>query len=145
MVEVKAGIRPDITQHARASRARHEGRPSVSIVSVAQDDSAANLKALAERAVRCARLGAELIVVCASRQSTRSTVSAISGSARLIYGPADATEPQLRAIGLAAATGDVIMLVDDPSTADDAWIEHVSITGAVRSQLPETDSRLQDL
>ena len=114
----------------------------MSVVSVASDDSAATLRELAERAVRWERLGVELIIVCTSRRSTKSTVSAISGGARLIYGPADASDSQLRAIGLAAATGDVVMLVDDPATADDAWIEHVSITGAVRLETPANDREL---
>ena len=132
MLDAKPGTRATGAYGPPSARVHHEGRPSVSVVSVSCDDGATLLRNMADRAARWQRLGVELIIVSASRQSTRSTVSAISGAARLIYGPADATEPQLRAIGFAAATGDVVMLVDDPTTADDGWIEHVSVTGAVR-------------
>lgn len=132
MLDAKPGWHSPRAYGPPSVRAHHDGRPSVSVVSVASDDGATLLRNMADRAAGWQRLGVELIIVCASRQSTRSTVSAISGAARLIYGPADATEPQLRAIGFAAATGDVVMLLDDPTTADDRWIEHVSVTGAVR-------------
>lgn len=126
MIEMKKGVRAEYT---RDSRVRPEGRPSVSVVSIAYDDAPATIRELAERSARLHRLGVELIIVCASRQSGQSIVSAISGGARLIYGPADASERQLRALGLASATGDVVMLVDDPRLADDGWIERVSISG----------------
>jgi hypothetical protein len=81
-----------------------------------------------ERGARWERLGVELIVVCASRRATRSAAAAITG-ARVVYGPVGASDQQLRALGLAAATGDVILLVDDPTTADESWIEYVSVIG----------------
>jgi len=123
------------TGHAgdtRFPRARHDGRPRVSIVTVARDDSAATLRTMVERSARWERFGVESIIVCASRRLTKATVSAMTGLARLIQGPADASDAQLRAVGFAAATGDVVMLVDDPSSVDDGWIEHVSNTGVAR-------------
>ena len=130
MIDISKGARSGEAYQAPSLRTRREGRPSVSVVSIAGDDSAATLSDLSDRSARLHRLGVELIVVCASRQHAQSTLSAMSGGARLIYGPADASERQLRAIGLASATGDVVMLVDDSRLADDDWIERLSVNGA---------------
>lgn len=132
MLELTSGNGLRSAVEPSPARVRHEGRPTLSVVSLAEDDSAATLRLMAERAGLWERFGVELITVCASRRTTPSTVSAVSGAARLIYGPADATESQLRAMGFAASTGDIVILVDDLTTADDSWIEHVSVTGAVR-------------
>jgi hypothetical protein len=111
------------------------GCPRVSVVSVVDDDSPATLRVIAERSARWEHHGVELVFVCASRQPAGPSPS-VFGGGRLLYAPADATEEELRAIGLAAATGDVVMLVGDAAAVDDRWIEHLSMTGGVRTVHP---------
>ena len=126
MTDVRQRSLLDTTLEPRSTRARRDGRPSVSVVFMASDDSPALLREMAERSSRWQRLGVELIVVCSSRLTTATIVSLMSGEARVVYGPPNATDLQLRAKGLAAASGDVVMMVDDPASADDGWIEHLS-------------------
>ena len=87
------------------------------------------LKGIADRAARWERFGVELILVCARR--TRWSAESSAGGARVIYGPATATDSQLRTIGLEAATGDVVMLLGDPAAADDHWIERLTAAGRI--------------
>ena len=88
------------------------------------------LKSVAERAARWNRLGVEFIFVCGRR--SRRAVESIAGSATVICGPSEATDSELRALGLDAATGDVVMLLGDPAAADDLWIERLIDIGVVR-------------
>jgi hypothetical protein len=129
MLDVKPRSRVDTSFEPRALRARGDGRPLVSLVCVASEDAASTFRELAERASRWQRLGVELIVVCAVRHSAATTAGVSSTGARLIYGPALATDQQLRTLGLAAAAGDVVMMVDDPTAADEGWIERLCAGG----------------
>lgn len=142
MFDTRSVSRSHTTYHPAYGRIRREGRPSVSVVSVASDDGAALLQTMTDRATRWQRLGVELIIVCAGSRMEQGTTPAIGEAVRFIRGPADATEPQLRAIGFVAATGDVVMLLDDPAAVDDDWIEHLSATGVVRMDIPTLDGEL---
>ena len=122
--------------------ARHEPRPKVSVVAVTREGAQTAARAIAGASFHCQRLGVELIVVCAGRQGGRSSLSATNGVAKLIHGPADVSEQRLRALGFAAATGDVVMLVEDLADADESWIRHVSVTGVPRQQ--SMDNRRSD-
>jgi len=74
-------------------------------------------------------LGVELIVVCGDGETWEPAIAEIPDGIRVIYGPADATQSQLRSLGLASAIGDLVMLVDDPATARDEWLEHLRGAG----------------
>ena len=115
-----------------AESRQHRERPKVSVVAITRDDAQAAVRMLAAVPTRWERFGVELIVVCAGRHGARASLSATNGVARLIHGPADVSEQQLRAMGFAASTGDVVMLVDDLAAADESWIRHVSTTGVPR-------------
>ena len=129
MLDVKPRSRIDTAFEPRSARSRGDGRPTVSLVCVASGDAPAMFRDLAERAPRWHRLGVELIIVSAVRHSA-ATTSLLGGSgARIIYGPAQSTDRHLRSLGLAAAGGDVVMLLDDPGTADEGWIERLSTSG----------------
>jgi hypothetical protein len=132
MLDVKAKGAVDSGRDAHGARARHRDRPSMTIVSIATDDSVATLRSIGERSAHWERLGVERVIVCRRRPNGGPSFGAMSGGARLIYGPSEATERQLRGIGLLAATGDVVMLVDDPATADVHWIEHLRAISAFR-------------
>jgi hypothetical protein len=129
MLDVKPRSRIDTTLDPRPSRTRRDGRPSLSVVCVAGDDAPTIFRELAERSARWQRLGVELIIVCAARHSTAATALVTSAGARLIYGPTPASDRQLRSLGLAAAAGDVVMILNDPVTADEAWIERLCTNG----------------
>ena len=141
MNDIRTGRPPESSTTPRNPRALQPDRPTVSLVSVADELSPGDLRAFVDRAARWQHLGVELVVVCASRSIAESTVSAISGGARLIYGPARATQAELRAVGISAATGAIVMLVDDPRTTDDEdqWIEHVMLTATLERPLDSLD------
>jgi len=88
------------------------------------------LKGVAERAARWDRLGVEFIFVCG--RHCRRAVESIAGGATVICGPSSATDSELRALGLDAASGDVVMLLADPAAADDLWIERLIERGVMR-------------
>ena len=129
MLDVKPRSRVDTVFEPRAPRIRGDGRPSVSLVCVATGDAPSLFRDLADRASHWHRLGIELVIVSAGRHSAASTALLNGSGARLIYGLALASEPQLRSMGLAAAGGDVVMILDDPATADERWIEQLSVSG----------------
>jgi hypothetical protein len=131
MLDAKPRSR-DTAFDPRPARTRGGGHPTLSIVCIASDDST-TFRELADRPARWQALGVELIIVCVTRHSAASTASATSAGARLIFGPADATCQQLRSMGLAAASGDVVMLLDDPASADEGWIERLCTTGETAS------------
>lgn len=129
MRDVRLRTHVDSPFEPRSSRTRGEGRPNVSVVCVASDEAVTVFRDLADRSLRWSRLGVEMIIVCAVRHSAASTALAVSAGARLIHGPPHTSRGQLRSMGLAAAAGDVVMLVDDPTTADEEWIERLCTGG----------------
>ena len=113
---------------SRHARLRHDGRPRISIVSVVKEGAAALAPIVTSRATRRERSQVELILVCAgARVGSPSGVGA--AGMRLVHGPADATDAQLRALGLAAASGDIVMMMDH-ATVDWDWIDHVCDLGS---------------
>src|SRR5688500_306690 len=100
MLDVKPRSRSDLAREPRASRPRRDGRPRISVVTVASDESPAALREVAERASHWQRLGVEFVLVSVKRQIPGVSLSAIFNGARVVYGPADATLPQLRSLGL---------------------------------------------
>ena len=133
MLDVKPRSRTDITLERRASRPRRDGNPRISVVAVVSDESAAALRELADRASHWQRLGVEFVIVGVKRQ----IVSTIMSGARMVYGPSDATTAQLRSLGLSAASGDVVVLLDGTASADDAWIEQLCASQTSRTEGPD--------
>src|SRR5688500_8039103 len=127
MIDVKQRSGFDTALDPRPSRSRRDGRPSVSVVFIARDDLPATLREISDRSARWQRWGVEVVVVSATRQTTPATVALLGGEARIIYGMAGATESELRAAGLTAASGDVVMMVDECDGADDVWIEQLAL------------------
>ena len=120
-------ITPDAqsTSPTDASRDYRTGRPTISVVSVSRHGSPSELGAMIEHCGRWVRHGVELVLVSPGPCTLSIKAAAARAGVRCIQGPADATEPHLRRLGFAAATGDVIMIVHDLLAADDSWIEHV--------------------
>ncbi len=90
-------------------------------------------------------MGVELLIVCTTRPSAAALALMTAPGARIIYAPASATDQQLRAMGLAAAAGDVVMLVDEAAEADEGWMERLCAGrgSGVDSARTEEDAHLQ--
>ena len=72
---------------------------------------------------QCQRLNAELLVARAGSGNEVAALAKMHPSVRFVAASADASIPQLRAIGMAQAQGDVVALTEDHCIADENWIE----------------------
>jgi hypothetical protein len=110
----------------RASGARLRPRtdfPSITVV-VASNRSRALLNScLASLLPQCNRAVAELIVARACGAAELMELRAAFPLARFISAPATATIPELRGLGLAESTGDIVALTEDHCVADPEWVE----------------------
>lgn len=97
--------------------------PNITIV-VASNRSRVLLNAcLASLIPQCKRASAELIVARACTGWELVELRAAMPSVGFVAAPASATIPQLRGLGMAEATGDIVALTEDHCVADDAWVE----------------------
>jgi hypothetical protein len=129
MLDVNPRTRLEADRYRNALRGRANGLPTVSVVAVAGTDPEATVRETTSCYARWSHLGVELIVVCGDGETWEPAIAEIPDGIRVIYGPADATQSQLRSLGLASAIGDLVMLVDDPATARDEWLEHLRGAG----------------
>jgi GT2 family glycosyltransferase len=72
---------------------------------------------------QCQRLGAELLVARASSPPDIAALAKTFPSVRFLAAAPDATIPELRALGMARASGDVVALTEDHCIADENWVE----------------------
>jgi GT2 family glycosyltransferase len=72
---------------------------------------------------QCQRLNAELLVARAGTPSEVAAIGKSYPSVRFIAASHDASIPQLRALGMAQASGDVVALTEDHCIADENWVE----------------------
>ena len=104
---------------------RRGALPTVSVV-VASNREPSRLRAcLAPLLGQCARAGAQLIVARAGAPADVGALSRAHPTVRFVAGPAGATLQQLRGIGMAQATGDIVALTDDDHVADERWLDHL--------------------
>lgn len=114
-----------VRQHPAASRA---GGPAYAIVIAsigARSWLAASLSALIPQ---CLRRGTELIVARADTPAAMSQLSAAYPYVRFIAAPPRTETSELRRIGLAASSGDVVALLDDTderTLPDERWLERL--------------------
>jgi len=141
MINFDSSMLPELTTDRGAVRPSRSSLPTISIVSVAGADLAETIRRMSVCYARWGTIGVELIVICSGDQSD---TPGLNGGPRVIHGPADATDSQLRAIGLAEASGDLVMLLDDPANADDEWIEHLSSGGRRYGSPLEADVEFQE-
>ncbi|HEY7233949.1 MAG TPA: hypothetical protein VH539_07350 [Gemmatimonadaceae bacterium] len=110
---------------------RRSDRPNVSVVfnSVDVEHDAA----LHERSTRWKQLNIETVIVATDDTGVSGRAF---GHARVVYAPVDASHKQRRALGLAAASGDLVILADASQLLDDAWIAQLAghDSGSSRAQ-----------
>jgi GT2 family glycosyltransferase len=102
---------------------RRGSAPNVSVVVASNRDKTLLHACLGSLLGQCQRLKAELVVARAGVSSEVSALGKTYPSVRFIAAPADATIPQLRAIGMGQASGDIVALTEDHCIADENWVE----------------------
>lgn len=97
--------------------------PTVSVI-VASNRSRALLNScLASLRLQCSRSSAELIVARAGTAAELQELRAAMPDVRFVAAPLTANIPELRGLGMAESTGDVVALTEDHCIADEAWVE----------------------
>ena len=70
---------------------------------------------------QCARLGASLVLARARRESD-AELARVAAGCRIVPAPPDAGVPLLRGLGLAAASGEWVAMIEDHCVADPGWL-----------------------
>jgi GT2 family glycosyltransferase len=98
----------------------------VSVVVASNRDKALLQACLGSLLGQCQRLNAELLVARAGAPPDVAAIAKVYPSVRFVTAPAEASIPQLRAIGMAQASGDVVALTEDHCIADENWVESLT-------------------
>src|SRR5690348_16214454 len=92
---------------------RRGSAPTVSVVVASNRDKALLQACLGSLLGQCQRLNAELLVARAGTSSDVASLGKTYPSVRFLAASVDASIPQLRALGMAQASGDVVALTED--------------------------------
>jgi GT2 family glycosyltransferase len=118
---------PSRLDHEAASPMKRGPRrgsgPTVSVVVASNRDKPLLQACLGSLLGQCQRLKAELLVARAGTPADIAGLAKTYPSVRFIAAPVDASIPQLRATGMAQASGDVVALTEDHCIADENWVE----------------------
>lgn len=102
---------------------RRGNAPTVSVVVASNRDKALLHACLGSLLGQCQRMNAELLVARAGAAADLAALGKTYPSVRFVAAPPDASIPQLRAIGMAQASGDIVALTEDHCVADTNWVE----------------------
>jgi GT2 family glycosyltransferase len=97
--------------------------PTVSVVIASNRDKTLLHACIGSLLGQCQRLNAELLVARAGSSADVAALGKSYPSVRFVAAPADASIPQLRALGMGQAAGDVVALTEDHCIADENWVE----------------------
>lgn len=97
--------------------------PSISVVVASNRDKALLHACLGSLLGQCQHVGAELLVARAGSAADVAALGKTYPAVRFVTAPADASIPQLRALGMAQASGDVVALTEDHCIAQANWLE----------------------
>ena len=97
--------------------------PTVSVVVASNRDKTLLHACLGSLLGQCQRLNAELLVARAGSAPDVAALAKTYPGVRFVTAPAEASIPQLRAVGMAQASGDVVALTEDHCVADANWVE----------------------
>ena len=117
----------DVAPSIRRGPKRGSG-PTVSVVVASNRDKTLLQACLGSLLGQCQRLNAELLVARAGTASDVAALGKTYPSVRFVTAPADASIPQLRAMGMAQAAGDVVALTEDHCIADANWVEALTLS-----------------
>ena len=109
---------------------RRGSTPTVSVVVASNRDKALLQACLGSLLGQCQRLNAELLVARAGSSSDLGALTKTYPSVRFIAAPVESTIPQLRALGMAQASGDVVALTEDHCIADENWVEALALSAS---------------
>src|SRR4051794_9037048 len=109
---------------------RRGSAPTVSVVVASNRDKALLHACLGSLLGQCQRMNAELLVARAGAPSDVAPLAKSYPSVRFVNAPVDASIPQLRAIGMAQASGDVVALTEDHCIADENWVEALTLSAS---------------
>lgn len=101
--------------------------PKVSVVVASGAGGEFLFRCLASLKDQVARAGAELIVVDRMGDATCRRIASEFPSVQLLRAPSDhrATIPELRRIGVVAARGEIVAILEEHCTAPDGWLERI--------------------
>ena len=112
----------DVTPSTRRGPKRGSA-PTVSVVVASNRDKALLQACLGSLLGQCQRLNAELLVARAGAAPDVAALAKTYPAVRFVTAPTDSSIPQLRAMGMAQAYGDVVALTEDHCIADANWVE----------------------
>jgi hypothetical protein len=125
----------------RVARRPSRASPSVSVVVAAPRWSGGLTACLASITSACEREGAELIVVCGDAPPEPAATSIGGQGVRHIDGTREARLEELRAMGMRAAKGDIVLMLEPSRLAGIAALDR-AVGGIVpRLELPRPSGR----
>ena len=113
----------DTPQSGRVRAPRRGSTPTVSVVIASNRERHLLQACIASLQGQCEQMRAEIVVARAATPPDAHTLAKMYPGISFLDAPADATIPELRALGMSAATGDIVALTEDHCVADERWLE----------------------
>ena len=110
---------------SRGASARRPARPTISIVLASSQPRSALDAYVSTLTARCAGSRTELIVARADSALHIGILSRVYPQARFVSAPQECPQSELRTYGMRAATGDIVLLLDDSSVIDERFVDSV--------------------
>ncbi|HJU88871.1 MAG TPA: hypothetical protein VJ672_05730 [Gemmatimonadaceae bacterium] len=112
---------PDSRGARRLSR--RSSHPTLSVILLSRGEGSTLGAVATALQKQCAAFEAELLIVRAASQSEVAATTRAFPAARVIAAPIEATDPELRVLGMGEATGDIVTFTTDRAAVPDRWIE----------------------
>ena len=117
------------------SASPNKGVPKVSVVIASHNCAAMICQCLTALEAQAGREQAEVILVDASTDGTSELVSQSFPWVRVLRPPGNLTIPYLRGEGIAAASGDILAVLDPYCIVDQGWLKELLKVHAVRPEV----------
>ena len=119
-----AGL-PRARPSRRVRAPRRGGVPTLTVVIASSGTRTSLETCLASISAQCGRFDAELIVVRAVPFAEMQLLGALYPAARFVLAPANAVVPELRALGMAEADGDIVVFSEDGIVPENRWLSMI--------------------
>lgn len=113
----------DGATNARVRAPRRGSTPTISVVIASNRERHLLQACIASLVDQCEQMNAEIVVARAATPPDAATLAKIYPTITFVDAPADATIPELRALGMSNAGGDIVALTEDHCVADERWLE----------------------